>query len=81
MGAVTDFAQPGAKLIRPEMEWLADGTIMLTMFFPADKRIAEAAAIECCRKMGLTDIEVISKEIMHPAEGTRIEAKGKVHSA
>lgn len=78
MGEVKDFAQPGAKLIRPEMEWLADGTIMLTMFFPADKRIAEAAAIECCRKMGLTDIEVISKEIMHPAEGTRIEAKGKV---
>ena len=28
--------------------------------------------------MNLTDIEVISKEIMHPAEGTRIEAKGKV---
>ena len=59
-------------------EWLADGTVMLTMFFPANKLIAEAAAIECCKRMNLTDIEVISKEIMHPAEGTRIEAKGKV---
>ena len=78
MAEVKEFAQPGAKLIRPEMEWLADGTVMLTMFFPANKLIAEAAAIECCKRMGLTDIEVISKEIMHPAEGTRIEAKGKV---
>ena len=78
MAEVKEFAQPGAKFIRPEMEWLADGTVMLTMFFPANKLIAEAAAIECCKRMGLTDIEVISKEIMHPAEGTRIEAKGKV---
>ena len=78
MAEVKEFAQPGAKLIRPEMEWLADGTVMLTMFFPANKLIAEAAAIECCKRMNLTDIEVISKEIMHPAEGTRIEAKGKV---
>ncbi len=78
MGEVREFAQPGAKLIRPEMEWLADGTVMLTMFFPAEKGIAEAAALECGRRMGLTDVEVISREIAHRAEGTRIELKGKV---
>ncbi len=78
MDNVKEFAQPGAKLIRPEMEWLADGTVMLTMFFPAEKHIAEAAALECGRRMGLTDVEVISREIMHRAEGTRIEIKGKV---
>jgi D-ornithine 4,5-aminomutase subunit beta len=78
MSEVKEFAQPGAKLIRPEMEWLADGTVMLTMFFPAEKGIAEAAAIECGRRMGLTDVEVISREIGHRAEGTRIEIKGKV---
>ncbi|HWQ57860.1 MAG TPA: D-ornithine 4,5-aminomutase subunit OraE [Clostridia bacterium] len=78
MAEVKEFAQPGAKLIRPEMEWLADGTVMLTLFFPAEKGIAEAAAIECGRRMGLTDVEVISREIAHRAEGTRIELKGKV---
>lgn len=78
MAEVKEFAQPGAKMIRPEMEWLADGTVMLTMFFPAEKHIAEAAALECAKRMNLTDCEVISKEIMHGAEGTRIELKGKV---
>lgn len=41
------------KQIRPEMEWLADGTVMLTMFFPAPKPIAEAAALECAKRMNL----------------------------
>lgn len=69
---------PGGKKIRPEMEWLADGTVMLTMFFPAPKQIAEAAALECAKRMNLTECEVISREIMHPQDGTRIEVKGKV---
>ena len=33
MEEVKDFVA-GGKQIRPEMEWLADGTVMLTMFFP-----------------------------------------------
>ena len=76
--AETKEFTPGGKKIRPEMEWLADGTVMLTMFFPAEKRIAEAAALECAKKMNLTECEVISKEVMHPQDGTRIELKGKV---
>ena len=77
MAEVKEF-KPGSDLIRPEMEWLADGTGMLTMFFPAEKRIAEAAALEAARRMNLTECEVINREIMHDKEGTRIEVKGKV---
>lgn len=46
--------------------------------FPAEKRIAEAAALEVARRMNLVECEVINREIMHSAEGTRIEVKGKV---
>ena len=78
MDAVKSFAQPSATKIRPEMEWLADGTVLLTFCFPAEKKIAEAAAIECAKRMNLKDIAVISREVLHRAEGTRIELKGKV---
>lgn len=64
--------------IKPEVEWSADGTVLLTMFLPTDKRTAEFASIEFAKKMNLEDIEVIHREIMHPVEGTRIELKGKV---
>lgn len=64
--------------IRPEMEWLADGTVLLTIFLATDSRQAEFAALEIGKKMGLNDAEVISKEVMHKAEGTRVELKGKV---
>jgi len=78
MDAVKDFAQPNAAKIRPEMEWLADGTVLLTFCFPTERKIAEAAAIECAKRMNLKDIAVISREVLHRAEGTRIELKGKV---
>ena len=78
MAEVKEFARPGAKLLRPEMEWSADGIVQTTMFFPCDKRTAEAAGIEVGKRMGLEDVEVISREVMHPVEGTRIEIKGKV---
>lgn len=78
MAETEDFRQPGGTKIRPEMEWLADGVVHLNMFFPVDAPLAEAAALETGRKMGLEDCEVISREVMHPAEGTRIEMKGRV---
>lgn len=65
-------------LVKPEMEWLADGTIMLNMFIPTNKRTAEVIAVEIGKKLGLVDPEVINREIMQEAEGTRIEMKGKV---
>ncbi|WP_299949542.1 D-ornithine 4,5-aminomutase subunit OraE [uncultured Ruegeria sp.] len=64
--------------IKPESEWAGDGVILLTLFFPVDARTAAAAAIEMATRMGLEEPEVINREVMHPAEGTRIELKGKV---
>lgn len=64
--------------IKPEMEWHADGTVLLTIMLPTDERTAEFAALEFGKKMGLEEVEVIHKEIMQHAEGTRIEMKGKV---
>lgn len=64
--------------IKPEMEWKGDGIIQITLFIPTEERTAEFAAIEIGRKLGLEDVEVIHKEIMQAAEGTRIELKGKV---
>jgi len=67
-----------SNFIKPEMEWLADGTVMLTMCIPANKRTAEVVAVEIGNKMGLEDPEVISREVLQEAEGTRIEMKGKL---
>jgi D-ornithine 4,5-aminomutase subunit beta len=64
--------------IKPEMEWLGDGIVLLTMFLPAEERVAEFAALEIGKRLGLEDVEVIHKEIMQEAEGTRIELKGRV---
>ena len=60
------------------MEWAGDGIVLLTMFLPAEERLAEFAAIGIGKKLGLEDVEVIHKEIMQEAEGTRIELKGRV---
>ncbi|WP_299850870.1 D-ornithine 4,5-aminomutase subunit OraE [uncultured Roseovarius sp.] len=67
-----------SPMITPEAEWAGDGTVLLTMFLPVDARVAAAAAIEFAKQMGLEEAEVINREVMHPAEGTRIELKGRV---
>ena len=64
--------------IKPEMQWLGDGIILVTLLLPTDIRKAEFAAIEIGKKLGLCDVEVIHKEVMQKAEGTRIELKGRV---
>lgn len=70
-----------SNLIKPEMEWLADGTVVLELFLPTDKKTAEFAAIEIAQKMNMNDPEVIHSEILHPSEGSRIQVKGKVDIA
>jgi len=64
--------------IKPEMEWKGDGIVQTTLFLPVEERVAEFAAIEIGKKMGLEDVEVIHKQVLQLAEGTRIEIKGKV---
>lgn len=65
--------------IIPEVEWKNDGYVSTTLFIPEEENIAEAAALEIGRKMNLTDVEVIHKQIMQDAEGTLVEIKGKVN--
>ncbi|MEW6032563.1 MAG: D-ornithine 4,5-aminomutase subunit OraE [Bacillota bacterium] len=65
-------------LLRPEVQWAADGYVTLSMFLPAAARVAEAAAVEIARKLGLEEPEVIHSRVMHPAEGTFVEVKGIV---
>src|SRR5699024_4563915 len=67
-----------SSLIKPEMEWLGDGIVHMTMFLPTEERVAEFAAIEIGKRLNLEDVEVIHKEIMQAAEGTRVEIKGRV---
>lgn len=67
-----------SSLIKPEVEWLGDGTVTVDLVLPTDVRHAEFAAIEIGKKMNLEDVEVIHKEILHISEGTRIQIKGKV---
>lgn len=67
------------NLLKPEMEWMADGTVMVNLFIPANRRVAEVAAIEFAKAMNLQDPEVINREVMQEAEGTRIELKGRLN--
>lgn len=74
MARTADLREGG--LIKPEVEWAGDGIVAVTMFLPVSERIAEAAALEIGRSMNLSDVEVIHKQVMHPAEGTLVEIKG-----
>ena len=38
------------------------------MTIPEPEDYAQAAAIEICKRMGLEEIQVIGKKILHPAE-------------
>jgi len=65
-------------LVKPEVQWAMDGYLTLTMFIPEPEEVAEAAALEIAKKLGLEEPEVIHRGIMHPAEGTLLEVKAKV---
>lgn len=65
-------------LIQPEAEWKGDGILLLTMMLPEAKRVAEFAALEIGKRMGLEECEVIATEVMQAAEGTRVEMKGRL---
>lgn len=67
-----------SNLIKPEVEWLADGTVQVEFFLPTDERTAEFAAIELAKQMNLKEPEVIHSEVMHPIEGTRVQVKGRL---
>ncbi len=69
-------ADEAAHIIHPEVEKHGDNIVTVTLFVPAAERVAEAAALEMARHMNLKVPEVISRRVMHPAEGSLFEVKG-----
>ena len=63
-------------ILRPEVEKHGDGIVCVTLFIPESAGIAELAALEIAKHMGLKNPEVINKRVMHPAEGSLFEVKG-----
>jgi D-ornithine 4,5-aminomutase subunit beta len=68
-----------SSLVKPEVEWLADGTVVIDLTLPTTVKYAEAASIEIAKRMNLSEPEVIHREVLHIAEATRIQVKGKVN--
>jgi D-ornithine 4,5-aminomutase subunit beta len=68
--------EQAAGLVRPEVEWTGDGVVCVTLCVPEEPRVAEAAALKIAEKMGLQHPEVISRRLLHPAEGSLFEIKG-----
>jgi D-ornithine 4,5-aminomutase subunit beta len=73
---VGPLAERAAGVLRPEVEKHGDGVVCVTVFVPATPRVAEAAALEMARRMGLEKPEVISRRLLHPAEGSVFEIRG-----
>jgi D-ornithine 4,5-aminomutase subunit beta len=65
-------------LIRPEVEWAGDGTVLVQLMVPEQEDYAREAGLEIARRMGLDDPQVINLMVLHPAEGCYLEVKGKV---
>ena len=72
----TPLAEREAGILRPEVERHGDGIVCITLFVPDRPEVAEAAALEMALHMGLKDPEVISRRVMHPAEGSMFEIRG-----
>ena len=75
------MAERARGLLRPEVEKHGDGIVCVTVFLPAEPLVAEAAALEIARGMGLEAPEVISRRTMHPAEGSLFEIKARIDVA
>ena len=73
-----DKVKDDGKIV-PEVQWSKDGYIKATLCIPENEQISEAAALEIGKKMNLTDVEIIHKQILQKSEATLIEIKGKVN--
>ncbi len=67
--------------LRAEVEKAGDGIVCVTLFVPERPAQARAAALELARRMNLRDPEVIHARVMHPAEGSVFEVKGRLDEA
>ncbi|NIP91993.1 MAG: LuxR family transcriptional regulator, partial [Akkermansiaceae bacterium] len=51
------------------------------LFVPEAPELAAEAALEMARHMGLSNPEIINRQVMHPAEGSLFEIKGVMEMA
>jgi D-ornithine 4,5-aminomutase subunit beta len=72
----TPLEERARGLLRPEVEKHGDSIVCVTLFVPDSPHSAEQAALEMARHMNLKNPEVISRRVMHPAEGSLFEIKG-----
>ena len=70
------LAEHAAGVLRPEVEKHGDGVVCVTLFVPAEPQVAEMAVLAMAQRMGLENPEVISRRLLHPAEGSVFEIKG-----
>jgi D-ornithine 4,5-aminomutase subunit beta len=70
------LAEREARVLRPEVEKHGDGVVCVTLFVPASPQVAELAALEMTKRMGLKNPAIISRRLLHPAEGSVFEVKG-----
>ena len=70
------LAENAAGVLRPEVEKHGDGVTCVTLFVPTSPRLAEAAALEMAKRMSLKNPQIISRRLLHPAEGSVFEIKG-----
>lgn len=75
------LAEKAAGMVRPEVQWSGDGVVCVMLFVPEEPVVAEAAALQMALKMGLAEPEVISRRLIHPAEGSLFEVKGIFNDA
>jgi D-ornithine 4,5-aminomutase subunit beta len=75
------LAEKEKGLLRPEVEWAGDGIVCVTLFVPEAPRLAETAALHMAGRMGLEQPQVISRRLLHPAEGSVFEIKGRLREA
>jgi len=75
------LAERAEGLLRPEVEKHGDGIVCVTLLVPERPALAEAAALAMARHMGLVDPQVISRRLLHPAEGSVFEIRGRLDFA
>jgi D-ornithine 4,5-aminomutase subunit beta len=75
------LAEREARVLRPEVEKHGDGVVCVTLFVPASPQVAELAALEMAKRMGLKNPAIISRRLLHPAEGSVFEVKGALDVA
>lgn len=66
-------------VVKPEVEWHGDQIVVVEIIVPAHIKYAPGAALKMAEKMGLEEPTIINKQILHPAEGTYFEVKGKLN--